>query len=47
MEKCPRNTIIFIGKPTPADLAAVAEKKLPPRVEADFESTVDRGQWHG
>jgi len=47
MEKCPRNTIVFIGRPSPEHLASVAEEELPERVEPDFRSTVDRSEWHG
>ncbi|HLA84215.1 MAG TPA: RnfABCDGE type electron transport complex subunit B [Thermoguttaceae bacterium] len=47
VEKCPRESLLFIGKPTPADLAAVAEEPLPERVEADFQTTVDDTEWRG
>ncbi len=47
MEKCPRASMIYVGKPTPADLAAVADELLPDRVEADFKTTVDDTEWLG
>ena len=47
MEKCPRASIVNVGKPTPADLAAVADEVLPDRVEADFKTTVDETEWRG
>ncbi len=45
--KCPRASIVNIGKPTPADLAAVAGESLPSRIEADFKTTVDETEWRG
>ncbi len=47
MEKCPRASMIHVGKPSPADLAAVAGEELPDRVEADFKTTVDETEWWG
>ena len=47
LEKCPRESLVFVGKPSPGDLAAVAEEELPERVEADFKSTVDDTEWRG
>ncbi len=41
MEKCPRKTIVFIGKPSEKDLAAVADEPLAEPVEAAGGSTVD------
>ncbi|MBN1589802.1 MAG: RnfABCDGE type electron transport complex subunit B [Pirellulales bacterium] len=46
-EKCPRESMILVGKPSPKDLAAVAGEKLPDRVEADFKTTVDDTEWRG
>ena len=45
--KCPGEAMIFVGKPTPEDLAAVADEELPGRVEADFKTTVDDTEWRG
>jgi len=47
IEKCPRESMIFVGKPTAEDLAAVATETLPDRVEADFKTTVDDTEWRG
>jgi ferredoxin len=47
MEKCPRESMVVVGKPSPADLAAVADEELPDRVEADFKTTVDDTEWRG
>jgi electron transport complex protein RnfB len=46
-QKCPRASMLYVGKPTPEDLAAVAEEKLPQRVEVDFKTTVDETEWRG
>jgi electron transport complex protein RnfB len=45
--KCPRAGLIHVGKPTAKDKAAVADEKLPDRVEVDFKTTVDKTEWHG
>ena len=47
IDKCPRASMIFVGKPTSADLAAVADEKLPEWIEADFKTTVDDTEWRG
>ncbi len=47
MEKCPRASMIFVGTPSPADLAAVADEAVPDLVEADFKTTVDQTEWRG
>lgn len=47
LAKCPRASMIYVGKPSPADLAAVADEQLPDRVEADFKTTVDETEWRG
>jgi len=47
LEKCPRESMIYIGQPTPEDLARLAGETVPDRVEADFKTTVDETQWRG
>jgi electron transport complex protein RnfB len=47
LDKCPREMLLYVGKPTEKDLAAVADEKLPDRVEGDFKTTVDKTDWHG
>jgi Na+-translocating ferredoxin:NAD+ oxidoreductase RNF subunit RnfB len=47
LEKCPRESLIYVGKPSKHDLALVADEELPPRIEADFETTVDKTEWWG
>ncbi len=46
-EKCPRNRLIFVGEPSPADLLATKDKELPEVVEVDFKTTVDDTEWRG
>ncbi|HET6426816.1 MAG TPA: RnfABCDGE type electron transport complex subunit B [Phycisphaerae bacterium] len=47
LAKCPRQTLIYVGKPSAKDLAAVAGEELPERVEADFKTTVDDADYRG
>ena len=47
MAKCPRKIIVYIGKPSQKDLAAVADEALPDQVEANFETTVDKTDFRG
>ena len=46
-DKCPRESLVWIGKPTPRDLAATEHDQLPARAEADFKTTVDQTEWRG
>jgi len=46
-QKCPRESLTYVGKPTKKDLAAVADEELPERIEADFKTTVDDTEWWG
>lgn len=45
--KCPRESLVLVGKPSERDLAAVADEQVPDRVEADFKTTVDDTDWRG
>jgi RnfABCDGE-type electron transport complex B subunit len=47
LDKCRMESLFFIGKPTPEDLAALKDVKAPQRVVADFETTVDKTDWWG
>jgi len=47
IEKCPRESLLFVGRPSEADLAKVGEEDVPERIEADFKTTVDDTQWWG
>jgi len=45
--KCPRNRIVFVGKPTDQDLSAVSEENLPDIIVPKFKTTVDDTEWRG
>ncbi len=47
LDKCNMESLVFVGKPTEADLAAVAHEEVPERVKADFKTTVDDTEWRG
>ena len=47
VEKCPMKRVILVGRPREKDLEAVADKKVPDVVQADFKTTVDQTEWHG
>ncbi len=47
IDKCPMESLVYVGKPSRQDLAAVAAEDLPNRVEADFKTTVDDTEWRG
>ena len=47
LEKCPRKRLLYVGKPSEKDLAAVAHEELPEPVQADFKTTVDDTEWRG
>jgi RnfABCDGE-type electron transport complex B subunit len=47
LEKCPMEGLIFVGKPSKKDLAAVAAEELPDKIAADFKTTVDDTEWRG
>lgn len=46
-EKCPRNRLVFVGKPTDRHKAAVADHEVPDVVAPDFKTTVDDTEWRG
>lgn len=47
IEKCPRESLLFVGKPTREDQSRVEDEDLPERIEADFQTTVDDTEWRG
>jgi len=47
LDKCPAKGLVYVGKPTAEDMAAVAGEKAPDIVRADFRTTVDDTKWHG
>ena len=46
-EKCPMKRLIYVGKPTDDQLAAVASEDLPALIEPRPETTVDKTPWQG
>jgi len=47
IERCPRKRLLYVGKPTEEELAAVAAEEMPEPVQADFKTTVDDTEWRG
>jgi RnfABCDGE-type electron transport complex B subunit len=47
IEKCPMESLIWVGEPTPEDILDTADEELPARAEADFKTTVDQAEWRG
>ncbi len=47
LAKCPMEALVYVGKPTEDDKAAVADEEVPERIEADFKTTVDDTEWWG
>jgi len=47
LEKCPMKRIVYVGKPTEEDLAAVADQETPEIITDRFSTTVDKTEWHG
>ncbi|NQU74785.1 MAG: 4Fe-4S binding protein, partial [Planctomycetes bacterium] len=47
LAKCPMQAMVYIGEPSPKDLAAVADETLPDRITDKFETTADKTQWRG
>lgn len=46
-KKCTRNRLVFVGKPTAEDVAAVRDEEVPEVATADFKTTVDNTEWRG
>ncbi len=47
VEKCPAKALVFIGRPTEEDKAAVADEESPAVAQADFKTTADQAEWRG
>jgi electron transport complex protein RnfB len=47
LEKCPAESLVFVGIPSIADIEATANEELPERIEPEFETTVDKADWWG
>jgi ferredoxin len=46
-EKCPRQRLVFIGKPSEKDIKAASDMEAPEIVEPNFKTTVDDTEWRG
>jgi hypothetical protein len=47
LDKCRMESLLFVGKPSERDLAAVAGEDAPDRIMADFKTSVDDTEWRG
>ncbi|MCP4378766.1 MAG: electron transporter RnfB, partial [bacterium] len=47
LDKCPQKRLLMVGNPTERDLAATADQETPEIAKPDFETTVDKTDWHG
>ena len=47
LDKCPAESLVFVGTPSPQDLQATTDEDLPDRIKSEFETTVDRADWWG
>jgi len=47
LDKCRMESLLFVGKPSERDLAAVAAEEAPDRIMADFKTSVDDTEWRG
>jgi Na+-translocating ferredoxin:NAD+ oxidoreductase RNF subunit RnfB len=45
--KCKRQRLVFVGKPTTDDLEKTVDMEAPALVEPDFKTTVDDTEWRG
>ncbi len=46
-QKCKRQRLVFVGKPSTDDLDKASDLKSPDVVEPDFKTTVDDTEWRG
>jgi len=47
IDKCRMESLVYVGTPSPRDIAAAGEEEVPARVEADFKTSVDETEWRG
>ena len=47
LEKCPMQSLVWVGEPSVKDREATADEELQMPVKPDFETTVDRAEWWG
>ena len=46
-QKCKRQRLVYVGKPTAKDKEKAADLTAPEIVEPDFKTTVDDMEWRG
>lgn len=47
IEKCPMESLLWVGTPSATDIEATKDEELPARVDATFDTTVERAEWWG
>jgi RnfABCDGE-type electron transport complex B subunit len=47
LDKCPMQTIVYVGSPSTEDISDVKDEKLEDIVKDEFETTVDDTSWRG
>jgi len=47
VDKCRMESLEFVGKPSQEDIERTKDEKVPERVTADFETTIDYTDWWG
>ena len=47
LDKCPMESLTFVGKPSQEAAVAVGDAATADRIEADFQTTVDKTEWRG
>ncbi|MBT3202220.1 MAG: RnfABCDGE type electron transport complex subunit B [Phycisphaerales bacterium] len=47
IHKCPQKRLLMVGNPSDKDIEANADSEAPAIVKPEFETTVDKTEWHG
>jgi electron transport complex protein RnfB len=47
LQNCPRESLVWVGRPSAQELDAAREMEAPRRVEASFQTSVDETEWRG
>lgn len=47
IDKCPMESLLFVGKPSKKDREDDSAGEMPERIEADFKTSVDQTSWWG
>jgi ferredoxin len=45
--RCPMKRLVFVGRPSEKDQAALAGEKMPAVVMGEFRTTADEAEWRG